>query len=315
MQIKQMLFYGTLISIIFLFIYWIINIKQETTTGVKQDFTSVSSGVIWDGTNLWVANSLQNAISKFNSTITYLTSFRSGAGVFQTLSLGAYIWATNYSENTLSIINTSDGSISSKINTESGPSGMAFDGTNIWVCNFGSSSCSVISQGSGNIITTIKVGAGPTCVLFDGTSIWVCCSASSQVYLLDVSSLQPKDVFTVGTRPFRMTVMNGIVYVLDASVNSSIYSIGVGGVSNRFTPDITACTDITNDGKYLYLSSPNGNVYVFDPVANSIKTGFDAGLEAKYIQIVNGAVIISDQTNNQLGQYTLIGGSPNIQTF
>ena len=297
MNYKKIILYIVIFIICLSFIYWISHIKHINLTSGHQPFTSISSGVIYDGDNIWIANTYQNSISKFTlatttpSSINLLTKFTSGAPL-QLLSVGAYIWASDYESGYVNKINKDSGSIEASIIVGSAPMGMAFDGTNIWVCNYGSSSCSVISQSSNTVIETIKVGSGPTCVLFDGTNIWISSSLSGNVYISDPTSLQLVTTLTVGKNPYRMTTMGGYVYVLDVS-DSSVYKLNTETILEQLTQQsFVKCNDIVNDGTYLYISSLDSNVYKLS-VNNVMPSSFGSGLNSiDYIQLIKDIVIV-----------------------
>ena len=293
---KRFIFQASLILISVGFIYLILKLRTVQLTSGKQNFTSVSSGISYDSTNIWFANMIEDAISKFDIKGNPITSFSSGHGTFQVLPVGSFIWATNYTDNTVSKINANDGS-SMVIPVGSAPSGLAFDGSNIWVCNYGSGSCSVIGQGSGTVSTTINVGQGPSCVLFDGSNIFVCCALSSEVYVFDPSNLSLVTTFSVGRIPLRATYMNGGLYILDAGTDTSvIYKVDSTGILEKYTPEISRCNDIANDGKNLIICSL-GNIYTYNP-STGVLNGFSMDSEASFVQSVNNLIIAFNQKTN-----------------
>jgi YVTN family beta-propeller protein len=294
---KKTIFQVFLFLIFIFFAYLIYKLTIPSVTAVKQDFTSVSSAIVSDSINVWVANMLQNTVDKFDTNGKFITSFPAGPGTQQLILVGQFVWATNYYDNCVLKIDSDSGQ-SAKIQVGSAPVGMAFDGTNVWVSNYQSGTCSVVSQSSGSVVATLNVGQGPTGVLFDGLNVWVCCLASSEVYVFDVTKLTLVNNFSVGKNPFRMTCMNDIVYVLDASEQSSIYQVDTNGIVNVYKPGIGLSNDITNDGQTLFTASELGNVYNFDPNKNVLKNGFSSGVQTQFIQIVKKNIFLLNQKEN-----------------
>ena len=305
---KKILFYTIFNLVIGIILYWIISMRSMSILSKNENFTSTSSGLIWDSSNIWIAGKKQGVVYKATPQCTNLSESETSAQSsqssqpFQLLSIGLYVWVTNYATGTLVSINQNDGSISSETKVGYLPTGMAFDGANIWVCNTGNNTCSVVSQGSSDVIATIPVGQNPTCALFDGQNVWVCCSVSSDVYLFDPSQLSLTTKFSVGSSPTRMTFIDKYLYVIEYGQNSKIYKMNTNGIQNTFMIDgLTGCTDITNDSKLLYVTTLNGNVFVFDSDGNQKpENEFDTGLDARYIQIINSSIYIigSEKLNN-----------------
>jgi YVTN family beta-propeller protein len=109
--------------------------------GVKVDDRDLR-GVVFDGTDIWVASYDGNAVIKIDR----------GTGK----TIGIYPVGT-------------------------GPIGMVFDGTRIWVANNGSNNVTVLQASTGAFIGTYPVGTAPYGLAFDGTSIWVTNSGSNTV--------------------------------------------------------------------------------------------------------------------------------------
>lgn len=310
---KKLIFYSILVLIIGIFVYWILNVRMNPTLASKQNFSSTSSGIMWDTTNIWTAYMKPGQINKLDGSGTFITSFSTGGNPIQLLPIGVNVWASNYDQMSVSKVNINDGTMV-QISVGLGPIGMAFDGVNVWVCNVGGNSCSVINQGSAVVTKTINVGVNPMSVLFDGSNIWVACSGSSEVWLLDPFNLSFVDKFGFGSnsKPVRQTYMKGALYVLlnttvPSSSSSTIAKVGTNGIIARYSPSIGVCYDIVTDGEYLYVLSAGGGVYVFDTDTNQIKTGFNTGIDAKFIQSVNGTIMVYDQEGNQTGKFSNIG--------
>jgi YVTN family beta-propeller protein len=86
---------------------------------------------------------------------------------------GTQIWVANYGSNSLSKINTIKNELEATVPVGYGPSGVAFDGKFIWVANCGSNNVSKIDIISDMILSSVHVLDSPTGLAFDSTYIWV----------------------------------------------------------------------------------------------------------------------------------------------
>ena len=66
----------------------------------------------------------------------------------------------------------SDGANLGTFGTGTGPSGLAFDGTNIWIANSNSNNVTKLRATDGANLGTFGTGANPLAVAFDGSSIY-----------------------------------------------------------------------------------------------------------------------------------------------
>ena len=314
---KKIIYFSVINILGLLFAYWIYSIKTPVLAAQKQNFTSVSSGILFDAYNVWtVFNANNNAyIAKldYNGDVVTLFPVQTESEIQTLLPLGPNVWVTNFNQGTVDLVNTGNGSITQTINLgyESMPWGMAFDGTNVWVCNYGQSSCTVLEQGSGSIISTITIGQGPTCALFDSQYIWITCTASREVYVINPASLSLQNKFSVGVQPTRMTCINGTIYVLNTTPDETgkfiVNILNINGVQGNIELNTDPYVDITNDGKNLFLLSTNGNVHVFSENGDSVTEFTVGGMTCQYFNVINGKLYIYDMQRTQLAIYSKSG--------
>jgi hypothetical protein len=315
---KKIIFFSVINILGLLFAYWIYSIKTPILAAQKQNFTSVSSGILSDANNVWaVVNANSNAyLAKLDLKGKIITIFavQQESELKTLLPLGSNIWVTNFNQGTVDLINTENGSLSQQINLgyESMPWGMAFDGTNVWVCNYGKSSCTVLNQGSGSIVSTVTIGQGPTCALFDSQYIWITCTASQEAYVINPASLTLVNKFNIGIQPTRMTSVNGTVYVLNTAPDENgkffVNILTINGIQGNIELNTDPYVDITNDGKDLYLLSSNGNVHVYSSSGNPISSFQVGGMTSQYFNLINNTLFIYDINHTQLAVYSK-GGS------
>jgi len=125
-----------------------------------------TTGILFDGSNMWVTDQLQNALLKLDRN----------AGIVQTVAVG---------KNPLLPV---------------------FDGTNIWVPNKDDNTISVVRAATGDLIATLTGNGlnGPEVAAFDGLRVLVTNTASSTLSLWRSADLTPLGSFSTGhfTLPF-----------------------------------------------------------------------------------------------------------------
>jgi uncharacterized protein (TIGR03437 family) len=192
--------------------------------------SSEPKGVVFDGTNIWVANFFTNNVTKLlASTGAILGTYSVGANNYPVgLAFdGSNIWVTNQGSNTVTKLLASTGAIVGIYPVGSEPEGIAFDGTNIWVANYGS----VFVPPGTNDVTKLRASTGatvgayggapyPVGVAFDGTNIWVTSKRINTVTKLLASMGGDLGSFYVGTDP-EGVVFDGVnIWVVNKGSNT-----------------------------------------------------------------------------------------------
>lgn len=318
---KKNIFYAVEISIVLLFILYIIFMKTPALAPGKEYFTSVSSGIYSDPTNIWAVGNASNGsfLTKMTfegSNLNLITNFSLPiqSNVQQILSFGTDVWASDTNKNIVYVIDPGNGNITQTINVGQKPLGMAFDGVNVWVCNYSSGTCTVINEGSGSIVSTITLGAGPMCALFDGQYVWVS-TYYGQVFIIDPSKMSLKNQFSQTGTISRMTCLNGSVYGLQTPDRQFFYVLQMSpdGVQNTFNIQKIAqggdiYEDISNDGKNILLLSIGGNVLSMTPDGTYIND-ISTGLFGSSFNFLNDKLYVLDSRDNNVAVYKNNGGS------
>jgi DNA-binding beta-propeller fold protein YncE len=104
---------------------------------------------------------------------TQTTDFAVGRSPSAILFDGTNIWVANQLSDNLMKLSASDGSNLGTFPTGTRPVALAFDGANIWVANKFSNNVMKVRASDGVLLETIKVGRAPEALLFDGSSVWV----------------------------------------------------------------------------------------------------------------------------------------------
>ena len=136
-----------------------------TVTTVTAGFAR-PTGILYDGSNMWVTDSDANTLLKLDS----------GGNILQTVTVG------------------------------NGPVYPAFDGANIWVPNNDGPSVTVVRASSGAVLATLtgfSLG-GPWAAAFDGERVLVSENFSQGAWLWKAADLSPIGFFPLGaaTNPF-----------------------------------------------------------------------------------------------------------------
>ena len=172
--------------------------KLRASDGAVQGTFAVGGqpfSVAFDGTNIWVA-SLNNSVSKVRASDGMVLGTFSVPGVSGVAFDGSNIWAVSFSTNVVTKLRASDGANLGSFPVGGNPQAAAFDGANIWVTNNTSNNVTKLRASDGAVLGTIPVGTGPQGIAFDGANIWVTNNSSG-----NVTKLRASDGFLLGTFP------------------------------------------------------------------------------------------------------------------
>jgi YVTN family beta-propeller protein len=202
-------------------------------------------------------------------------------------------YVANGGSNTVSVIDTSNNTITAAIPVGKNPKAVAFSPTaNIaYVTNYGENTVSVIDVTNNTVITTITVGNGPSAVAFNPagdiayiTNFGTLATSENTVSVIDTHTHTVKATITVGDRPtgiaFHPTAniayaINyrdepGTVSVIDTSTNMVLSSITV-----EFKPEAVAFHPTAN---IAYVTNyQSDRVSVIDTSNNTVTAKIGSG--------------------------------------
>jgi hypothetical protein len=132
------------------------------------------------GTNIWVADALDNSLAEFSgSSGAYLRTTSGGLGLSGPQSVSShsgYVWVSNSGASLVEEYNASSGAYVRDVAVAS-PDQIIFTGSDLFVVNFGSTTSVLEYSSTGVFIRTVakfnQTISGYTTILFDGTSLWV----------------------------------------------------------------------------------------------------------------------------------------------
>jgi len=185
-------------------------------------------GVLFDGTNIWVANENSNDIYKIlASTGAVLHVYPGGHGA-QYLAydnVKGNVWVTNPGDNNVTVVNTTTGSLVT-YPSGSSPDGIVFDGTNMWVANYSPATVTKMRASDGTILATIPVGtsgvSNPRLLAYDPSAncIWVTVGGDNKVDKIDATTATIVGQYAVPGFPYAISFDGSCMWVTQASLNT-----------------------------------------------------------------------------------------------
>jgi DNA-binding beta-propeller fold protein YncE len=149
----------------------------------------IPTGLIYDGTNIWVIDQGDNKIKKLNGGGSIVLQEASVGGSPQhPVFDGTNIWVPNFNNDTVTVIRASTGVVMATLtgNGLNGPGQAAFDGERILLVNKDGNSVSLWKASDltplGNFSTgTTSGGSSPAAVCSDGLNFWIALSGYDKV--------------------------------------------------------------------------------------------------------------------------------------
>jgi YVTN family beta-propeller protein len=265
-----------------------IDVSGDTAESQSQTGLQPVHAALVGGTEVFVANSLDDTVSEFGvaspqpvKTISLPSSCGSppcSMPVFLASAETNEVYVASFKSNTVSAISTTLNVVTNNITVGTGPVAMAEtpDQNKVYVANQG-------ANGTGGSVTVINtfdksVVANPPLASFGWVSpVWVVARSDSQrVYVLDQGS--------------------GLLVAIDTSFDSVVASVSVGVGAN-----------------YMVYDPTLNRIYVVNPADNTV-TSFDAStdiLPATVISIANpkSVAALPDGTRFYISSGTVSGGT------
>jgi hypothetical protein len=200
----------------------------------------LGSGLIKsDGTDVWVANSVNDTVSRIRTTDgSIVDTFTGVNGAFGVLVAMGKVFVTDTVLNRLYVLNPFPTGTTQVADLGVFPAGIGYDGRRIWTANEGApGSVSIVTLGTGFVtVSMVTTGFGaPTGVVYDGTNIWVTDQAAGKLLKLDPSGVILQTV-TVGSSPTFPTFDGGNIWVPNSTSQSvSVVRAATGAVLATLT--------------------------------------------------------------------------------
>ena len=168
---------------------WLVS-RINPDTGATATFTtgfSAPQGILYDGANLWVADSGDNNLKKLDASGAILQSVPVGTTPEFPVFDGSNMWVPNYHGPSVTVVRARDGMVLATLtgNGLNGPVQAAFDGQRILVTNNNGNSVSLWNATDLTPIGNVSMGGGaptfPNGACSDGINFWITLSGTNQL--------------------------------------------------------------------------------------------------------------------------------------
>ncbi|HET9169623.1 MAG TPA: GH92 family glycosyl hydrolase [Actinospica sp.] len=201
-------------------------------------------------------------------------------------------YVSNYSDNTVTPVDTRTHNAGPAIPVGGGPDGMIVAGGKLFVANNNTNNVTVIDTGTNAVLATIPVGsvAADVAATPDGKTVWVSNFSDGTVQPIDVATLTAGTPIAVGSQPERLAVSpdgtqlwvanqgSGTVSDVNLATDTVSHTIAVGSApfGVAVTPD-SSKVFITNGG--------SSSVSVIDSATAAVTSTITVGAGPQYVQI------------------------------
>jgi YVTN family beta-propeller protein len=228
-------------------------------------------------------------------------------------------YVSNYSDNTVTPVDTQTDTAGPPIPVGSGPDGMIVTGGLLFVANNNSNNVTVINTTTNAVVKTIPGGsvAADVSATPDGKTVWVSNFGSGTVQPIDVATLTAGTPVTVGTNPERIAVSPDGTQLWVANQGSGTVS-DVSLATDTVTHTVTVGAEpfgvaVTPDSQQVYITNGGSStVSVIDASTDSVIQTIATGPDPQYVQISpDGKVAyVADFGSDGVTPITVATGEP-----
>jgi predicted alpha-1,2-mannosidase len=201
-------------------------------------------------------------------------------------------YVSNYSDNTVTPVDTQTDTAGPPIPVGSGPDGMIVTGGLLFVANNNSNNVTVIHTTTNAVVATIPVGsvAADVSATPDGKTVWVSNFGSGTVQPIDVATLTAGTPVTVGTNPERLAVSPDGTQLWVANQGSGTVS-DVSLATDTVTHTIAVGAEpfgvaVTSDSQQVYITNGGSStVSVISAATDTVTDTIATGSDPQYVQI------------------------------
>jgi hypothetical protein len=137
---------------------------------------SNTSGILFDGTSIWITDSLANTLNRMNEDGTIAQTVPVGSGASSPVFDGANIWVPNFFDDSITVVRASTGQVLATLtgNGLNSPQEVAFDGERVLAVNGDpGDSVSLWKAADLSPISSLAIGESGTGVCSDGLNFWI----------------------------------------------------------------------------------------------------------------------------------------------
>lgn len=149
-----------------------INTSTDTVENTVTVPLSFPSALVFDGKYIWVTGG--GSVSKIDSANDNVEGpFQIGSQLHGAAFDGTHIWVVDSLQDCVNKIEIITNLVVETVPVENSPYSIVFDGTHIWVATQRNRNVSKIDINANSVVANIPVGIWPYKLAFDGTHIWV----------------------------------------------------------------------------------------------------------------------------------------------
>lgn len=261
-----------------------------------------TTGIAFDGTNIWVSSYATNKLNEFSVNGQLLKTITVGQGPLGLAFDGSAIWVACNGAGFLQKVQVVPPYAVTTVNVSGllSPYFLAFDGSHMWVTDVVTNNVFAVGVNSPYAAAKFGVGNGPTGIAFDGDCMWV-------------TNTDDGSVWTVpDPYGFNCTINDGLAGPVNwkASSGAQPFYVVYDGinmwVSVRFANQVVELDDSINPG------------YLLNTVSHGLTTPQGMAFDGAYIWVGNSggsSVTKLTASNNPnaaagtvVGTYTVNGG-------
>jgi YVTN family beta-propeller protein len=208
---------------------------ERHTVDQTIDVGAGPEGVAVNGRDVWVANSLDNTVSRVSADTDEVTASYDVGNTPTALAVGeGSVWVANSGDGSVTQLDARTGKLVRTIDVHAPVRGIAYGGGSLWVTNPVGNAVIRVPTKSPSSTTTIDVGTGPSAVAYGDGSVWVANDSGGTVSRIDPATNSMKDLIPVGAAPNGIAVTPKAVWVSD-EVEGTLKRIdpATGGVTKR----------------------------------------------------------------------------------
>ena len=201
-------------------------------------------------------------------------------------------YVSNYSDNTVTPVDTRTHNAGPPIPVGGGPDGMVVAGGDLFVANNNSNDVTVIDTATNTVTATVPVGsvAADVAATPDGKTVWVTNFGDGTVQPIDVATLAAGAPIAVGSQPERLAVSpdGSQLWVADQG-SGTADEINLATRTLARTVTVGAApfgVAVTADGRKVYVTNGgSASVSVIDAATGAVTSTVPTGAGPQYVQI------------------------------
>jgi len=223
-------------------------------TGMTALTGTTPSGIVWDGTSLWVSNHASGTITRHRATdgalqSTVIVGNGPGGMTFDGVSL----WVANEDDDTVTKVRALDGTVQGVFSVGADPVAIAFDGSSIWVACSGAGAVTRLRASDGALLGTYPAGAGPAGIAHDGSHIWITNSVDGTVTQLSADDGTLLGTFPAGAAPKGVIFDGASLWIASKDTDSVLkLSISDGALLGSYAVGLDPVA-LAFDGETLWV--------------------------------------------------------------